>query len=30
MNQRYDPKNKLKMKKKNEIIKKKINETKDR
>lgn len=31
MNQRYDQKNKLKMKKKkNEIIKKKINETKDR
>lgn len=26
MNQRYDQKNKLKMKKKNEMIKKKINE----
>lgn len=30
MNQRYDQKNKLKMKKKNEMIKKKINKTKDR
>lgn len=30
MNQRYDKKNNLKMKKKNEMIKKKINETKDR
>lgn len=30
MNQRYDKINKLKMKKKNEIIKKKINKTKDR
>lgn len=30
MNQRYDKKYKLKMKKKNEMIKKKINKTKDR
>lgn len=30
MNQRYDQKNNLKMKKKNEMIKKKINKTKDR
>lgn len=30
MNQRYDKKNKLKMKKKNEMIIKKINKTKDR
>lgn len=30
MNQRQDKKNKLKMKKKNEMIKKKINKTKDR
>lgn len=30
MNQRYDKKNKLIMKKKNEMIKKKINKTKDR
>lgn len=29
MNQRYDKKNKLKMKKKYEMIKKKINKTKD-